>query len=261
MLRKFLITALLLTCPTLVFAIDQWVPTVPATSDNPVLFPAAEVSNNNSLSRLLSNYRESQAITYSTASAVSVSGGEVSCNSAIPIILRQNVASTTVTAANLDTGVSFSASSTYYVYANCDASATTNNYTVSLNATTPAGVTNYKQIGNFTTDASTNIAAVNNANFNGVGSWVSPAQNTPAIAQSDLFCTAGFTSPTNTGNHAGDILTDGVNPPTTSRCHASRDGSTFIATSCSTVVRRGDYYKTNIADFSFFYCVSLGQVK
>jgi hypothetical protein len=94
---------------------------------------------------------------------------------------------------------------------------------------------------------------------NGLGSWTSPTQNSPSLALTDLFCTAGFTSPTNTGDHAGDILTDSSNPPTTTRCHATRDGSTYIATSCSTMVKKGNYVKTNISDFDFYYCISLGS--
>lgn len=162
MLRKLLISIILTSALTSLlisngYCIDQWVPTKPQSSDAPANWPADEQSNNNTLSRILSNYRRGQAIAYTSSSSITVASGEISCNSTTPIILRQNPSTTVLTAANLDSGVAFLASTKYYVYAVCDASATTNTFLISTSATTPAGGTNYRQIGSFSTDGSINI--------------------------------------------------------------------------------------------------------
>ncbi len=159
MMVKILITSLLLMSHGLVIAADQWTPTVPASADVPSAYPAAALANNNTLSRILANYRRGEALSFVSTTSVSVSAGEVVCTSTSPLILRQNTSNTALTASNLDSGSSFANSTTYYVYAVCDANATTNTFLISSNATTPTGGTNYRKIGTFTTDGSANILA------------------------------------------------------------------------------------------------------
>lgn len=158
---RILLTILFLSFSILPsFAIDQWTPTAPQSGDNPQVYPAAAQMNNNSLSRILANYRQSAYLTYNNATSINILAGEVACNSSTPYVFRQNTSTVVGTTANLDTGGSFSSSTTYYIYANCDASATTFTVTISLNSSTPSGVTNYKILGNFTTDGSGNIANI-----------------------------------------------------------------------------------------------------
>lgn len=74
--------------------------------------------------------------------------------------LRKNTSTTSITGANLDAGgPAFAASTTYYVYSDGDAAATTVAFVVSTNASAPAAVTNYELIGGFATDGSGNIVS------------------------------------------------------------------------------------------------------
>lgn len=165
---SILITSLLLISPTLVIAADQWTPTKPLSADVPSTWPTDSQANNNALSRVLGNYRRGEALSFVSTSSVSVSAGEVVCTSTTPLILRQNTSNSTLTAANLDSGVAFSSSTTYYVYAVCDTNATTNTFLISSNGTSPSGGTNYRKLGTFTTDGSSNILA-SSVNVEGFG--------------------------------------------------------------------------------------------
>lgn len=147
------------------FCSEQWLVGRPLTGDNPVNFPAAALANNDSIDRLLANYRQGMTLTYVNASSASVAAGSIVCNNAGVHTLRQNTSSTTITTANLDTGNSFNASTTYYVYSNCSADATTATFTISLNGSAPSGVTAYVLLGNFTTDNSSNIGNIVNTNY------------------------------------------------------------------------------------------------
>ena len=138
------------------------------------------------LNRLLHNYREGVSINYSSASALSVSAGEiVVTNSAgtIKLMLR-NSSSTAVTWADIDAG-SEEASKTYYVYAvGANTSATAITFKISLSATAPAGVTYYKKLGSFDNDASSNIltSTISNDNISGMtyydSGWFSVTKGT-----------------------------------------------------------------------------------
>lgn len=208
MLRLLLTILFLNLSIPLSFAIDQWVPSVPASGDNPVNFPAAEVSNNNSLSRLLSNYKRSQVISYTSTTSITVSSGEITCNSATPYIFRQNTSGSVLNSANLDTGASFSNSTTYYVYAICDANTTTNTYFISLSSSTPTGATNYVLLGSFTTDSSGNItgSSISNVGNNqtigsvydyGASASAYTTQSSSKMAHGDTALSSGTLTITN----------------------------------------------------------------
>lgn len=96
---------------------------------------------------------------YSSASAISMSAGFVACKNAAGSqrVLRYNSGTTSIGAADLDSGVAFANSTQYYIYASADAAATTLAFKISTNSSTPTGVTRYKKIAKFMTDASGNI--------------------------------------------------------------------------------------------------------
>ena len=121
------------------------------------------------LDRLLSNYREGAELVYDSAAQVTMNAGEVVCSNAAGTIrkMRQNTSNTTVTWADIDTGAE-AGSTYYYVYAVCDADATTFTATISTNSATPTGATYYQRLGQFYNNASSNISAVQNDNVRSV---------------------------------------------------------------------------------------------
>ncbi len=110
------------------------------------------------LERMLTKYQEGMEIVYSSASQVTVTAGEVMCSNTAGTLrkMRKNTSSTTVTWADIDTGAEAS-STTYWVYANCDADATTATFKISTSGTAPTGVTYYKRVGGFYNNSSSNI--------------------------------------------------------------------------------------------------------
>ena len=108
--------------------------------------------------RLLSNYRRSATLYYSSGTTLIVDSGEVVCSNSAGTIrkFRANPSTTSVTFTDLDTG-SETASTTYYVYAVCDADATTFTIKISTSSTSPSGITSYKKIGSFYNNSSSDI--------------------------------------------------------------------------------------------------------
>jgi len=120
----------------------------------------------NPLDRILANYRQGCDISYSSASTVSISAGEVVCSSSDGVIrrFRLNSSATSATWTNIDTG-SEEASETYYVYAVADADSTAFTITISKSATSPTGVTYFKRLGHFYNNADSDITLIVNDNF------------------------------------------------------------------------------------------------
>lgn len=110
------------------------------------------------LDRLTARYRRGMSLAYSSASTLIVTAGEVSCGNSGDTVhkFRRNTSSTNVTFSDIDTGAEAS-STTYYVYAACDADALTATFKVSTNATSPSGITYYSKLGSFYNDSSSNI--------------------------------------------------------------------------------------------------------
>lgn len=241
---RLLLLVSLLCIPLQAFATDQWTPTKPSNGDSPQNWPTDEQANNNSLTRILYNYHQGQFINYSSATALSMSAGEVTCNSATPIVFRQNTSSTTINSANLDTGASFSISTTYYIYANCDASATTNTFTISLSSSAPSGVTNYKLLGQFTTDSSGNIGTI----INTIVQSSTFSSITTGLIAGNVYqaATDGFIYVYGQGSSGGgaylSLFSDSSNPPTTQvwDCQAS---TSFVRSSTTRPIKAGNYYK------------------
>ena len=156
------------------YCADEWLKTRPASTDQKIDYPTAVTANNTAIDRLLSNYREGLTVSYVSTSALSVSSGEIVCSNVGESIkkFRKNVSSTSLGWIDLDTG-SEQASTTYYIYANCDADAETAVLQISASSSGASGVTYYKKIGEFYNDSSSNITAVTNENdiyFNSIAS-------------------------------------------------------------------------------------------
>lgn len=120
------------------------------------------------LDNLLSSYCN-EYLQYASSSTLTVVAGSVVVSNAggTARLMLQDTTNTTITSANLDTGV-FAASTTYYVYATAaTTSSTSSTYYISVSNTAPSGQTYYYQIGSFSTDGSTNINPSNIFNNRG----------------------------------------------------------------------------------------------
>lgn len=241
-MKKLLVLALLLISSN-VYAVDEWTVAKPAVGDNLTAFPADNQANNGAMNRLLSKYQRGQQITFKDANTVTVTAGEIVCSDGSTNKFRVNTSGTDVTFSNIDTGAEASAT-TYYVYANCDAAATTNTFKVSLSSTTPTGVTSFRRLGSFYNDASSNISRLVNDNYQGAGTAVSKSFETAYLALTDGFV-FGYAS----GGAANCTMTaysDSASAPAT----VVQMGSfTFVGggpnayVPVSFFVNKGDYYK------------------
>lgn len=237
---------LVLTVPA--YGSDEWLKTRPASTDQWKALPAASQANNNSLDRLLANYREGMTLSYSSATTVAVSAGEVTCSNSSGTVrkMRQNTSSTNVTFSDIDTGAEAS-STTYYIYANCDADATTATFKISASSTAPTGVTHFKRLGSFYNDSSSNITShqvTNDSNIfgSGYGAWTTKSGETTYQADTDgLVVCHGRDEGSQFAYIEG--YTDSSNPPTTRRIRASGDSGVYGLT-FTMPVRKGDYWKT-----------------
>lgn len=146
----------------------QWNKDVPAPTDQRVNFPTDQQANNDSIDRLLANYREGMSLSYSSATTVSVSAGEVVASNSDGSVrlMLQNAAATSVTFSNIDTE-SEASSKTYYIYAGTSTSSDTSaTFYVSLSSTAPTGVTYYKRLGSFYNNSSSDIDRTTISNDN-----------------------------------------------------------------------------------------------
>jgi len=152
-----IITVSALTCQ--VSSADQWDKSRPDSTDAKIDWPAASVANNDALDRGLSNYREGLVLTYSSATTISATPGEIVVSNAAGSLrlMLANTASTNITFSDLDTGAE-AASTTYYVYAvAASGAAEVATFKISLSSAAPGSETYYKKIGSFYNDASSNI--------------------------------------------------------------------------------------------------------
>lgn len=206
-------------------------------------------TQHDSLDRILSNYKRSMLISYSSASAISVSAGEITCSNTAGTVrrFRKNSSATSVTFSDLDTGAEAS-STTYYVYAICDADAETATFKISAqSASAPSGTTYFRRIGYFYNDSSSNITAIRNDDVVALGDWVSKTVEITYQATTDGFVTAwgGATS----ANAFINGLSDNSTSPSTRRIYCEPgvsgkyDGIMFP-------VKAGDYYKVDTDDIT-----------
>ena len=139
------------------YGADQWLKGKPAGTDSPATIDDTIQVNNNATDRLLADYREGCAVSYSSATTISVAAGQIACDNTARSLRkwRENTSATSVTFSNLDVGVE--AEATYYVYAVSETDATTFTCVLSLSSSTPTGVSYYARLGSFSNDSDLDI--------------------------------------------------------------------------------------------------------
>ena len=260
MIKLFYTILLMLSLTSVGFTEEEFNSEIPQSGDNPQAFPSVETTNNDVLNRALFNYRQGAYLLYNNASSLTIGPGEVACNSNTgatngqTIIYRLTTANITATTVNLDTGSSFANSTTYYVYANCDAAATTFTITLSLNSTTPSGVTNYKQLGNFTTDSSANISQIIDSlvvSHYGAPVSVSCGASIQAHTDGTLYVYDKFAATSQAS------IAIGVNSPSTTMAIWGGGNNSFNQYfSLSSKVPKGYYYEYSSNAGSYGNCVA-----
>ncbi len=162
MKKIFLIFVSLIFIATNAFAANEWrsgstAATIPG---NTLINDIDVVSYQNivdPLDRTLSTFN-TIGLVYSSATAITASNGSVVCSDSGGTIrkMRLNPSTTSVSFTDIDTGAEASAT-TYYVWANCDADATTATFKISASSSAPSGVTYYAKIGSFYNNSSSDI--------------------------------------------------------------------------------------------------------
>lgn len=240
-----ILLAILLFISTPAWAVTQWNDAVPAVGDSKSAWPGQVHSQWSILETLLSNYIRGEKLTYKNSTTITVSSGEVVvANSGASLrLFLQDSGNTDITTANLDSGSSFSAGTTYYVYAaTSSATASSSTYYISLSSSAPAGPTYYTKIGTFTTDSSANVAAVHSTGQIGFGVSVPVTFGVINQAATDGIL-SGYASISPNGNIA--CISDSNPSPTTIITQGASGGSGgFNGTvNCSAPITKGDYYK------------------
>lgn len=163
-MKKLALLLILLLClSSASFAADEWNKLVPLDSDSVSDYPTDAQVNNEAVDRLLSNHRQLMLLSFASNSTITVGPGEIVCSNLVGDVrkFRKNTSSTTLAWTDIDTG-SEASSTTYYVYAVCDADATTATFKISASGTAPSGATYYKRIGTFYNDSNSNIRQIIN---------------------------------------------------------------------------------------------------
>lgn len=238
------------------FAAEEWLKGRPASTDIKSDWPAASQANNDSLDRLLANYQQGMSLTYSSGSTIVVTAGSVTCSNSAGTVrhMRQNTSSTNVTFSDLDTGAEAS-NTTYYVYANCDADATTATFKISASSTSPTGITSYKRLGNFLNDSSSNITTIDNdPQPNEKNTWSSKSVGTTYQATTDGTVCATIVADSSSASGYLTGYTDSSSSPSTIHGYAACDENgqadhTAYANSFCMPVKAGDYYKVTQTNF------------
>jgi len=158
MKKLFAVLVILGLLSTPCLAVDNWLKGKPVSTDSPSILPSLIQVNNNALDRLMAYGRFGCKLSYSSASQFTVAAGSVVCSNSAGTVrrTRANTSATTVTFSNIDTG-SEAASTKYYVYAVADTDVETFTVYISLNSSTPTGITYYKRLGYLYNNSSSNI--------------------------------------------------------------------------------------------------------
>lgn len=157
----FRVILALLLMTSQAFAVTQFTVNVPLNAgDLKSNFPAEALAQWSIFQTLLQNYRKGYYVTFNNSTTLNIESGEISVWSGTASLFLQNTSTSTATAANLDIPGAFAPNTTYYVYAGTSSVvASSAAITISLNNTTPAGVTYFQNLGNFKTDSGANIIA------------------------------------------------------------------------------------------------------
>ncbi len=221
---KILLTLLLMTVP--VYA--EWDVNIPLSGDNLTDFPVDNQENLDRLELVLREYPKGITISYTSASTITASTGGIVCSDSAGTTkkFRGNTSTTAITFSDIDTGSE--GAGTYYVWASCDAVATTATFKISLSSTTPSGLTSYKRIGSFVNDGSLNITASSITN-DSLPTMV-PVQNSTVYLLYDT-------------NLNGKTLSNGfLGRTTTGSTSVSNGATSYVPTGCYMIgqTRDGD---------------------
>ncbi len=257
-MKRILLTILLLTVASPVWAVTQWSKSIPVLGDSKSAWPGQVTAQWSIMDTLLSNYRQGENLTYKNSTTITVTLGQVVVSNlagSLRLFLNDS-GNTDITSANLDTGGSFSAGTTYYVYAGTTSgTAASSTYYISLSSSAPTGPTYYFQLGYFTTNSSGLISNIVNNNLIGLGASTSKSSGVVYQALTDGY----VVSIINTGggnNSHGYLYADSSNPPTTIISEVGSDSSVSgpngVIGTLYSPVRRGDYYKITVDGFASF---------
>lgn len=225
----------------------EWDVNIPLVGDNLTDFPIDNQANLDALELLLLEYPKGMTLSYSSGATIVVSTGGIVCadSGGTTKRLRANTSTTNVTFADLDTGVEAS-NTTYYVYATCDAVATTAAFKISASSSSPSGITYYKRIGSFLNDSSSNITLIDNDRLtNDLG-----ARTSKTIGVIYQATTSGEACGTITGSTCAYLtgLTDNSSSPSAVGGYAGVNSNaqadhTVTASGFCMPVKAGDYYE------------------
>lgn len=223
-----------------VFGADIWAKIEPAGSRYASDIDTYVTTNNESLDRIMTNFRDNCVIYYVSDASIGVKSGSVVCSNTAGSLrrFRTNTSATSNSPA-------LSASTKYYVYAIADADATTFTLEVVTNASIPTAGTYYKRLGSFYTDSDSDIlndnTLVNDNNYYALrfGDWTNKSNNTVYQASTDGYVLAIGGSSTING------YTDSNADPTGTLIATNSGGTGFMFP-----VKKLDYWKVVNADTS-----------
>lgn len=114
----------------------------------------AAQSHNTDIMAILEQYLPTLKLKWVDANTVQASAGICVITNAAGSIrkLRKNTGTTNIAFSDIDTGAR-AVSTTYYIYAIADAAASTITFKISASSSAPTGITNYKLVGGFATNA------------------------------------------------------------------------------------------------------------
>jgi hypothetical protein len=255
-MMKFILALMLMVAvfPGIIFG--EWDKDIPLAGDVLTDFPVDNQENLDRLELVLREYPKGITISYTSASTITASTGGVVCADSTGVTkkFRGNTSTTAITFSDLDTGAE--GNGTYYVYASCDAVATTATFKISASSTTPSGLTSYKRIGSFV-NASSDITPGSVTNDSEPvdrprnGDWSSKSVDSTYQAATDgqfvgyIYCD-DFAILT--------IKTDSSSSPSTTRqivgCNSS---TTSLYSTFSVPVKKNDYYTATKSGSSDVY--------
>ncbi len=230
------------------YCASEWDKTKPVSTDYKINYPSDAQENNEAIDRLVSQYPKGITLSYSSATTIIASTGGIVCSNSAGTVryFRNNTATTSITFTDIDAGAEVG-STTYYIYANCDADAATATFKVSLSSSAPTGVTYYKRIGSFYNDSSSNVTLLQNDNpaFPEFGT-ISSGKTSGTVYQalSDGFVSVRAASATNTCSV--NFYAGYANPPTVIRQMSQIiGGGVGVHCSFTSYVLAGEYYKSS----------------
>lgn len=250
-MKKLLLILMLLVLPCQQI-FGEWDVNIPLATDVLTDYPVDTQANLDALELVLREYPKGLTLSYSSATTIVVSTGGVVCadSGGTTKKFRGNTSTTNVTFSDLDTGAEASGT-TYYIFANCDAVATTATFKISASSSSPSGVTYYKKLGSFYNDSSSNIQASSITNDSVAigslfGDYASKSFGTTYQALTDGIV-VGYTNYVTT-THGFEAISDSSASPSTTVQYGYGpwvSGASGLSWPICFPVKKGNYYVVN----------------